>query len=156
MYRFDGVEDLGILGDFIVITSPPRLRLELCTFDTYVYCIMDPQCTWSWLWSSSCCRSTLYVWWLHLSQFILSWIHTVFIVAMTLFMDSSMDLQCIVGSCAQSLSLSLYNRLPRGIFGTGIDYGYISSSFTSSSSSPTTVLLYKVFRPSYISSNLTL
>ena len=52
------------------ITSPPKLRLELCIFDTYVYCIIDPQCTWSWLWSSSCCRSTLYVWWMHSSWFI--------------------------------------------------------------------------------------
>ena len=43
---------------------------------TLVYiCIIDPQCTWSWLWSLSCCRSTLYVWWLHLSWFIFSWIH---------------------------------------------------------------------------------
>ena len=68
---------------------------------TLVYIsIIDPQCTWSWLWSSSCGRSTLYVWWLHLSWFILSWIHTVFLVAMTLLMESSMDLQCITGSYA--------------------------------------------------------
>ena len=43
---------------------------------TLVYIgIIDPQCTWSWLWSSPCRRSTLYVWWLRLSWFILSWIH---------------------------------------------------------------------------------
>jgi hypothetical protein len=42
MYRFDGVEDPGIVGDFIVITSPPRLRLELCISDSYVYYIIDP------------------------------------------------------------------------------------------------------------------
>ena len=42
MYRFDGIEDPGILGDFTVITSPPRLQLELCIFDTYVYYIIDP------------------------------------------------------------------------------------------------------------------
>ena len=98
--RFDSVEDPGISRDCPDIISPPRLRLELCIFDTCAYCIIDPQCTWSWLWSSSCCRSTLYVQWLHLSWFILSWIHTVFLVAMTLFMESSMDLRCIVGSCA--------------------------------------------------------
>jgi hypothetical protein len=68
--KFDGVEDPGILGDCNVLISPPRLLLELCIFDTCVYCIIDPQCTWSWLWSSSCCRSTLYVWWLHSSWFI--------------------------------------------------------------------------------------
>ena len=98
--RFNDVEDSGTSGDCTDIISPPRLRLELCIFDTCIYCIIDPQCTWSWLWSSSCCRSTLYVWWLHLSWFILSWIHTIFLMAMTLLMESNMDLWCIVGSCA--------------------------------------------------------
>ena len=42
MYRLDGVEDPGILGDFTVITSSPRLRLELFNSDTYVYCDIDP------------------------------------------------------------------------------------------------------------------
>ena len=42
MYQFNGIEDPGILGDFTIITSPPRLWLELCIFDTYVYYIIDP------------------------------------------------------------------------------------------------------------------
>ena len=68
---------------------------------TLVYiCIIDPQCTWSWLWSSSCCRSTLYAWWLHLSWFILSWTHTVFLVAMTSSVASCIDMWCIFGSYA--------------------------------------------------------
>ena len=29
-----------------------------------------------------------------------SWIHNIFLVAMTLLMESIMDLKCIVGSCA--------------------------------------------------------
>ena len=85
MYRFDGVEDLGILGDFIVITSPPRLRLELCIFDTCVYYIIDPQCMFG-----GCTRHDSF----------LSWIHTVFLMAMTSLMESNMDRQFIVGSCA--------------------------------------------------------
>ena len=59
--RFDDVEDPGISGDYTDIISPPRLRLELCIFDTCIYCIIDPQCTWSWLCSLSYCRSTMYV-----------------------------------------------------------------------------------------------
>ena len=35
--RFDEVEDPGILGVYIVIISPPKLRLELCIFDTCVH-----------------------------------------------------------------------------------------------------------------------
>ena len=35
--RFDDIEDHGISGDYIVIISPPSLRLELCISDTYVH-----------------------------------------------------------------------------------------------------------------------
>ena len=59
--RSDGIEDPRISRDYTDIISPPRLWLELCIFDTCVYCIIDPQCTWLWLWSSSCYRSTMYV-----------------------------------------------------------------------------------------------
>jgi hypothetical protein len=42
MYQFSDDEDLGVSGDFTVIISPPRLRLEFCISDTYVYCDIDP------------------------------------------------------------------------------------------------------------------
>ena len=42
MYQFGDDEDLGARGDFIIIISPPRLRLEFCKSDTYVYCDIDP------------------------------------------------------------------------------------------------------------------
>ena len=42
MYRFGGNEDTGAREDFILIISPPRLRLEFCNSDTYVYCDIDP------------------------------------------------------------------------------------------------------------------
>ena len=32
----------GTREDFTIIISPPRLRLELCNSDTYVYCDIDP------------------------------------------------------------------------------------------------------------------
>ena len=35
--RFDEVEDPRISGDYTNIISPPRMRLELCIFDTYVH-----------------------------------------------------------------------------------------------------------------------
>ena len=37
MYEFGGDEDLGAREDFIIIISPPRLLLEFCNSDTYVY-----------------------------------------------------------------------------------------------------------------------
>ena len=42
----------------------------------------------------------------------LSWIDTIFLMAMTLLMESRMDLRCIVGSGAQSSFLSMYNSWP--------------------------------------------
>ena len=85
MYQFNGVKEPGILGDCTVIISPPRLRLKLRIFDTCIYYIIDPHC--------------MYGGCTHLDS-LLSWIHNVFLMAMTSLMESSMDLRCIVGSYA--------------------------------------------------------
>ena len=120
MYWFGGVENFGISGDFIVITSPPMLRSELCIFDTYVYCIIDPQCAWSWLWSLSCCRSTMYVWWLHSSWFIF--------IMDPHYISYGHDLICWVlhrsavyfwKLCLVVISKYVW-QLARGFFGTGL------------------------------------
>ena len=96
MYQFGGDEDPGARGDFIFIISPPRLRLEFCNSDSYIYCnidphlylvvfyynclVADPQCI-----SGGCtCHDSF-----------LSWNHNVFFVAMILSVASRMDLQCM-------------------------------------------------------------
>ena len=42
MYQFGDDEVLGERGDFTITISPPRLQLEFCNSDTYVYCDIDP------------------------------------------------------------------------------------------------------------------
>ena len=42
MYQFGGDEDPKGRGDFIIIISPPKLQLEFCKSDTYVYYDIDP------------------------------------------------------------------------------------------------------------------
>ena len=83
----------------------------------------------------------------------LSWIHIVFLVAMSLLMESSMDLRCIIGSCAQSSFLSMYNSSPSAFFGTGL---MVIALHRPLPPPPRQFYLYKVFRPSHISSDLTL
>ena len=76
--RFDDVQDPGILGDCIVIISPPRLRLELCIFDTCVHLHH---------------RSTVY---LVVAMVIVSLqIHTICLVTALVMIHFIMDPQCI-------------------------------------------------------------
>ena len=154
MYWFNGVEGPKILGDFIVITSPPRLWLELCIFDTYVYCIIDPQCTWLCLWSSSCCRSTMYVWWLHSSWFIF--------IMDPHCISRGHDLVCWVSHrsavylwqlCLVVISKYVW-QLSRGFFGTRLMV--VAPHHPLPPPPPRQYYLYKVFQPSHISSDLTL
>ena len=42
MYQFGGDEDARERGYFIINISPPRLWLEFCNSDTYVYYDIDP------------------------------------------------------------------------------------------------------------------
>ena len=111
-------------------------------------------CSWSWLWSLSCCISTLYIRWLHLSWF-----------------SYLMDPQCIfswpwsrqlcltwIYSVCLTTILScyfwVYISSPIGSFGTGM--------ITVPSHHPLPLaqnwqrLFYKVFWPSDFSSDLTL
>ena len=78
MHRFDGVKDHGILGDCSVIISPPRLRLELCIFDTCVHLHH---------------RSIVYL--VVAMVIILLQIHTVCLLAALVMIHFIMDPQCI-------------------------------------------------------------
>ena len=72
--RFDDIEDPGISGDYIVIISPPRLRLELCISDTCVHLHH---------------RSTVYL--VVAMVIVLLQIHTVCLVAALIMIHSIMD-----------------------------------------------------------------
>ena len=76
--RFDDVEDPGISGDYIVIISPPRLRLELCISDTCVHLHH---------------RSTVYL--VVAMVIVLLQIHTVCLVAALVMIHFIMDPHCI-------------------------------------------------------------
>ena len=76
--RFDEVEDPGISGDYIDIISPPRLRLELCIFDTCVHLHH---------------RSTMYL--VVAMVIVLLQIHTVCLVAALVMIHFIMDPHCI-------------------------------------------------------------
>ena len=49
----------------------------------------------------------------------LSWIHNVFLMAMTSSVESCIDLRCIFGSCAQSSFLTMYNSSPEAFLVQG-------------------------------------
>ena len=76
--RFDEVEDPGISGDYIVIISPPRLRLELCIFDTRIHLHH---------------RSTVYL--VVAMVIVLLQIHIVCLVAALVMIHFLMDPHCI-------------------------------------------------------------
>ena len=76
--RFDEVEDPGISGDYIVIISPPRLRLELFISDTCVHLHH---------------RSIVYL--VMAMVIVLLQIHTVCLVAAVVVIHFIMDPQCI-------------------------------------------------------------
>ena len=76
--RFDGVEDPGTSGDYSAIISPPRLRLELCIFDTCVHLHH---------------RSTVYL--VVAMVIVLLQIHTVCLVAALVMIHFIMDPYCI-------------------------------------------------------------
>ena len=92
MYQFGGDKDPGARGDFILIISPPKLRLEFCNSNSYILrhrstfvvgrgyddCLAtDPQCI-----SGGCtCHDSF-----------ISWIHNVFVEAMILSVASHMVL----------------------------------------------------------------
>ena len=75
---FDGVEDPGISGDYIVIISPPRLRLELCISDTCIHLHH---------------RYTVYL--VVAMVIVLLQIHTVCLVAALVMIHFIMDPHCI-------------------------------------------------------------
>ena len=75
---FDDVEDPGISGDYIVIISPPGLRLELCISDTCIHLHH---------------RSTVYL--VVAMVIVLLQIHTVCLVATLVMIHFIMDPHCI-------------------------------------------------------------
>ena len=139
------------------LTYIPRLRWRLivwvlvCSSCRYSYCHIDPPCIGSWLCFLSLRSSIVYCSWLHFVLLVMVvWLHCVLVMAIS-FVDTCMDPQCTFGACALLSSPSM--GMPAlDIFRYRIGHGFFLLPLLTHE----LAIICKVFRPSYISSDLTL